>query len=98
MAQNKHTVVNKVVQHLKSGGILSGLKETSGGSHLTLQMCECGYRGRQHGASEPDGVTLHVMCDDLNFHRLRLQTHKHILTCGCVEPFRLFEEKFVRVV
>lgn len=56
-------------------------------------MCLCDYRGRQHGASEPDGVTLHVMCDDLNLHGLWLQTDKNTLACGWVETFR-----FVRVV
>lgn len=34
----------------------------------------CGYRGCQHGASKPDGVSLHMMCDDLNLHLLRLET------------------------
>lgn len=37
-AQNKHTVVNKVVQHSENGDILSGLKETSGGSDLGLGL------------------------------------------------------------
>lgn len=47
------------------------------------------YGGRQHRASEPHGVALHVMGDDLHLHGLRLQHSEPGLghgSDGCSNP------------